>query len=105
MMPRSFSMIAAVLGVWKAGGCYVPIDPEYPAERKRYILSDSGTKLLITINEADWGRLLILKEKSDDRERGGIRQITSAASIVCSSFGLYHLYVRDDGPSKGDGRA
>ncbi|QNS22189.1 non-ribosomal peptide synthetase [Bacillus halotolerans] len=53
MMPRSFSMIAAILGVWKAGGCYVPIDPEYPAERKRYILDDSRTKLLITLPAAE----------------------------------------------------
>ncbi|WP_276735262.1 non-ribosomal peptide synthetase [Bacillus sp. (in: firmicutes)] len=70
MMPRSFSMIAAILGVWKAGGCYVPIDPEYPSERKRYILSDSGTKLLLTGNEADW--------RADDDFEGEILTVQDA---------------------------
>ena len=36
----------------KAGGAYVPIDPEYPEERKRYIISDSGTALLLTVHGA-----------------------------------------------------
>ncbi|MHA6486325.1 amino acid adenylation domain-containing protein [Bacillus cabrialesii] len=70
MMPRSFSMVAAILGVWKAGGCYVPIDPEYPSERKRYILSDSGTKLLMTVNEADW--------RADDDFEGEILTVQDA---------------------------
>ncbi|MDO8225210.1 non-ribosomal peptide synthetase [Bacillus cabrialesii] len=70
MMPRSFSMIAAILGVWKAGGCYVPIDPEYPSERKRYILSDSGTKLLLTVNEAD--------RRADDDFEGEILTVQDA---------------------------
>ena len=31
-----------------AGGAYVPIDPEYPAERKRYMLADSGAPVLLS---------------------------------------------------------
>ncbi|MCY9417007.1 AMP-binding protein, partial [Bacillus inaquosorum] len=88
MMPRSFSMIAAVLGVWKAGGCYVPIDPEYPAERKRYILSDSGTKLLITINEADWGALadfegeILTIESAEAYDKSPLPQVSSAHHLA-----------------------
>ena len=40
-------MIKGILGVLKAGGAYVPIDPEYPAERIRYILEDTGARLLV----------------------------------------------------------
>lgn len=47
MMDKSIGMIAAVLGVLKAGGAYIPIDPNYPAERIDYMLADSGAKLLI----------------------------------------------------------
>ena len=47
-MGRTADMIAAVLGVLKAGGAYIPLDPGYPAERLRYILDNSGTKLLLT---------------------------------------------------------
>ncbi|MCY8185278.1 amino acid adenylation domain-containing protein [Bacillus inaquosorum] len=88
MMPRSFSMIAAVLGVWKAGGCYVPIDPEYPVERKRYILSDSGTKLLMTINEADWGALadfegeILTIESAEAYDKSPLPQVSSAHHLA-----------------------
>ncbi len=44
----SVEMVVAALGVWKAGGAYLPIDPAYPAERSAFILSDSGAPMLIT---------------------------------------------------------
>ncbi|WP_426982596.1 amino acid adenylation domain-containing protein [Bacillus cabrialesii] len=88
MMPRSFSMIAAILGVWKAGGCYVPIDPEYPSERKRYILSDSGTKLLLTVNEADWradddfeGEILTVQD-AEAYDKSPVPQVSSAHHLA-----------------------
>ncbi|MGO4295021.1 amino acid adenylation domain-containing protein, partial [Chitinophaga sp. RAB17] len=48
MMDRSEKMIVSVLGVWKSGGAYVPIDPEYPLSRKEYIIQDTGIKVLLT---------------------------------------------------------
>lgn len=45
---RSFEMIIAIFGVLKAGGAYMPIDPEYPDERKSYMLKNSGAKVLLT---------------------------------------------------------
>lgn len=45
---RGFEMIIAMYAILKAGGSYVPVDPEYPAERQQYILSNSAVKLLIT---------------------------------------------------------
>lgn len=47
MMERSAGMIVALLAILKAGAAYVPIDPAYPAERKRYMIQDSGIGLLI----------------------------------------------------------
>ena len=47
-MDRSFEMIIAMLAIIKAGGAYLPIDPEYPAERISYTISDSGIRLLLT---------------------------------------------------------
>nr|WP_257791069.1 non-ribosomal peptide synthetase [Paenibacillus polymyxa] len=44
---RSTDMIVGMLAILKAGGAYVPIDPDYPAERVRYLLEDSGAKLLL----------------------------------------------------------
>ena len=39
---RSVEMVVAILATLKAGGCYVPLDPDYPLERLRYMLHDSA---------------------------------------------------------------
>ncbi|WP_442591972.1 amino acid adenylation domain-containing protein [Pedobacter sp. AW31-3R] len=44
---RSHWMVAAVLGILKAGGAYVAIDPEYPEERKAYLIKDSNCKVVL----------------------------------------------------------
>ncbi|WP_159888720.1 condensation domain-containing protein, partial [Paenibacillus puerhi] len=48
MVERSLEMIVGVFGILKAGAAYVPIDPEYPEDRIRYMLEDSGAGLLLT---------------------------------------------------------
>jgi amino acid adenylation domain-containing protein len=45
---RSLEMVIGLLGILKAGGTYVPIDPSYPLDRIEYMLSDSQAKILIT---------------------------------------------------------
>ena len=37
-----------MIAVWQAGGAWVPLDPEYPAERLRFLMEDSGAKVLVT---------------------------------------------------------
>ncbi|MFB6366783.1 amino acid adenylation domain-containing protein, partial [Paenibacillus elgii] len=44
---RSIDMIVGILAILKAGGCYVPIDPDYPLQRKQYILNHSGARVLL----------------------------------------------------------
>jgi len=46
-LPKSMEMIAAVLGVLKASGAYLPLDPAYPAEHLRTILGDARPALVI----------------------------------------------------------
>jgi len=48
MVNRSLEMIISILAVLKAGGTYIPIDPEYPQDRIEYMLSNSNSKLLLT---------------------------------------------------------
>ncbi|MFD2671665.1 non-ribosomal peptide synthetase [Marinicrinis sediminis] len=45
---RSIDMVVAMLGILKAGGTYVPLDPLYPEERLAYMLADTGAAVLIT---------------------------------------------------------
>jgi amino acid adenylation domain-containing protein len=44
---RSLEMLGALLGVLKAGGVYVPLDPRHPRERLQIVLDDAGTKMLL----------------------------------------------------------
>ncbi|MGG3660350.1 non-ribosomal peptide synthetase, partial [Bacillus pseudomycoides] len=47
LVNRSVEMIVGILGILKAGAAYLPIDPDYPEERIRYMLDDSGAEKLI----------------------------------------------------------
>ncbi|MGD2086832.1 MAG: amino acid adenylation domain-containing protein [Candidatus Aminicenantes bacterium] len=53
MLERSIEMIVAILAVLKAGGAYLPISPQYPEQRKKYILQDSQVNLLLTDSEIE----------------------------------------------------
>jgi amino acid adenylation domain-containing protein len=46
-LERSPEMVAAILGVLRAGAAYVPVDPGYPAERNRFVLRDAGAACLL----------------------------------------------------------
>ncbi|MFM7855252.1 MAG: AMP-binding protein, partial [Flammeovirgaceae bacterium] len=47
MMDRSERMLIVILGILKCGACYVPIDPDYPDTRKRFMMEDSALRLLV----------------------------------------------------------
>lgn len=48
---KSLEMIIGLLAILKAGGGYVPIDPDYPQQRINFIISDSGIKIMLTQNK------------------------------------------------------
>jgi amino acid adenylation domain-containing protein len=47
-LDRSPELIVALLAILKAGGCYVPLDPAYPAERLAGMAEDCAASLLVT---------------------------------------------------------
>ncbi|WP_279578637.1 non-ribosomal peptide synthetase [Streptomyces sp. Tu 3180] len=48
LLPRSVDIVVARLAVMKAGGAYLPVDPDYPADRIAYMLDDAGPVLVVT---------------------------------------------------------
>ncbi|HLP46187.1 MAG TPA: condensation domain-containing protein, partial [Candidatus Kapabacteria bacterium] len=53
MMERTVEMIVGIWGILKAGGAFLPIDPHSPEDRIKYMLEDSGTKLLAVANSQE----------------------------------------------------
>jgi amino acid adenylation domain-containing protein len=48
LMDRSADLVVALLAVLEAGGVYMPLDPTYPPDRLRYMVQDSGAKVILT---------------------------------------------------------
>ena len=47
MVHRSLEVIVAILAVMKAGGAYIPIDPNFPKDRVDYMLDSSHSNVLL----------------------------------------------------------
>lgn len=62
-LERGASMLVALLGIWKAGAAYVPLDPEYPPSRLEFAARDTGIRVLVT----ERGLAHVLGEHSLDR--------------------------------------
>ena len=48
LLPRTSRQIIAIYSILKTGAAYIPCDPEYPDDRIRYILENSGAKYIVT---------------------------------------------------------
>ncbi|MCP5105271.1 MAG: amino acid adenylation domain-containing protein, partial [bacterium] len=48
MADHSLEMFVGIISILKAGGAYLPINPQYPEQRKKFLLTDAGVKLLLT---------------------------------------------------------
>lgn len=101
---RSPEIVIAALAVLKAGGAYLPIDPAYPPERIRFMLTDAGISLVLTTEalhalpnelrlkfqlldftilrlDTDWPKIAACSERNPD---GGVT-IDNAAYVIYTS--------------------
>ncbi|MDH0732055.1 non-ribosomal peptide synthase/polyketide synthase [Pseudomonas sichuanensis] len=69
---RGLSMVVGLLAILKASGAYVPVDPDYPAERVRHMLSDSAPVAVLvhaaTRHVPESGRVIDLDQPSWDAQ-------------------------------------
>lgn len=56
-LPKSFEMIAVVIGILQAGGVYVPIQHDNPVSRTETILKQSNTRLIILEDEVSYSKV------------------------------------------------
>ncbi|WP_147446830.1 non-ribosomal peptide synthetase, partial [Corallococcus sp. CA047B] len=47
-LERGLDLVVGMLGVLKAGGCYVPLDPSYPQQRLTFMFQDAGLSAVVT---------------------------------------------------------
>ncbi|MGW0374201.1 amino acid adenylation domain-containing protein, partial [Streptomyces coeruleorubidus] len=70
-MERSMEMVIALWAIMKAGGAYLPLEPDYPAERIQYMIEDSGAALVLTQSASDvstlTGARTVLRLDADGR--------------------------------------
>ena len=98
-LPRSFDMVVALLGVLKAGAAYLPLDPDYPADRLAFMFADAGATLLITHGDSATrlpgsSTCRLLLDTNWDNRALEVRQMNpSNAERVCPLHVQHPAYV------------
>lgn len=84
---RSFLLIAAILGVYKAGCAYVPLDPAYPLDRLEYYIVEAKVDcvLVSTDNAGKFANEIILQQKVKYEVKSIIYKESSLAYILFTS--------------------
>ncbi|HLL70298.1 MAG TPA: amino acid adenylation domain-containing protein, partial [Pyrinomonadaceae bacterium] len=95
-MERSLDMVTGLLGIMKAGGAYLPLEPEYPKERLSYMLRDARVRVILTQRKfaedlpAHTARVVCVETDGDEIARARIR---NPASGVAASNLIYIIYT------------
>ncbi|KAA6447679.1 non-ribosomal peptide synthetase [Bacillus swezeyi] len=93
MVHRSAEMVIAILGILKSGCPYLPIDVHLPAERIRYMVENSGTKLVVANSDHRFTvqneKILLLEEMLQFSERSVPPNRSSAPSSKDLAYVLY----------------
>ncbi|MGZ3118337.1 amino acid adenylation domain-containing protein [Streptomyces sp. H62] len=102
VLPRSVDSMVALLAAMKAGAVYLPVDPEYPAERTSFMLTDSAPSLVVTVAAAadrtavlDGSGVPVIRLDDAETRRAldGRPDTNPVAAPVAPAGGAYILYT------------
>ncbi|MDF5731043.1 MAG: amino acid adenylation domain-containing protein [Rhizonema sp. PD38] len=82
---RSPEMIIALLGIFKAGGAYLPLDPSLPQERLNFMLEDAKISVLLT--HSSLAPLFKRSQRPDARKLANVALTGDARSPLASPLG------------------
>jgi amino acid adenylation domain-containing protein len=105
LLERGIEQVIAVLGVLKAGGAYLPLDPSYPDQRLAYMVSDTAPPLILTTEKLA-GRLAVHGTDLLDIEAPGRASDAAAGTLPAARVSADHLaYVMYTSGSTGAPKA
>ena len=84
LVPRSFEMVVALLAVLKTGAAYLPLDPEYPDARLKYMLEDARPRCVVTTEEMGVRLSAGCMQVAFDEEETAAALAQSSASCLSS---------------------
>jgi len=97
-LERSVLLVVGILGIAKAGGCYVPLDPRHPVDRLALIWRESGATVLVTERaigdrfSSGQARVVVLDEDGDESDPGE-EQLGDRTDDIRSSNLAYILFT------------
>ncbi len=98
-MNRSPSMLVALLGIIKAGGTYVPLDPAFPKDRLEFMQKDSGMPILVAESSVKdavggfQGQVFWLDEESPALDAAADGALARDGSSAQSEDAAYVIYT------------
>src|SRR5258708_363695 len=87
-LPRSVEMVVALIGILKSGAAYLPLDPDYPAERLAFMIADAQPTLVLSADEYAQRVPELAGQRDrnpDDRDRLRPLQLAHPAYIIYTS--------------------
>ncbi|MFZ2538548.1 MAG: amino acid adenylation domain-containing protein, partial [Oscillospiraceae bacterium] len=104
-IPPSLDMVVALMGILKAGGTYLPLDIHFPTERLKYMVEDSGCKMILTMSNLknEFETFKVQKLLVDQLENIILQHPTTNPTPIVSSENLAYVIYTSGSTGKPKG--
>ncbi|MBB1242386.1 amino acid adenylation domain-containing protein [Streptomyces durbertensis] len=97
-MDRSDDLVVALVGIVRAGAVYVPVDPANPPERVRYLLADSGARVVVAdaaraAVPAEAGAVVLCQDRAGDQALLAAQPTTAPDVALTPDDPVYTIYT------------